>query len=161
MKEEFDVDAEPAAGQEQKPGFIRQAWNKAAEFIEEDHKKMGGMTPGAMFRLGVAELREAASLGGNVAQPTPLGMYGTLTPGEVGAARENENGDVRRWEEEPLPSPSRIAEGKASASRYGDQQQAGKQNLPSPGEIDEGQGQQQNQGRQQGREHGQSRGRGR
>jgi hypothetical protein len=161
-------DAQPAAGQEQKPGFIQQAWNKAAEFIEEDQKKWGGMTPGAMFRLGVAELREAASLGGNVAQPTPLGMYGTLTPGEVGAARENENGDVRRWEEEPLrkhhqrfPSPSEIVEGKSSASIHGQTPQAGKQNLPSPGEIDGGQGQQQNQGRQRGREHGQSRGRGR
>lgn len=117
------MDAQQSAGQEQKPGFMQQAWNKVEKFVEEDRKKLGGMTPGAMFRLGVAELREAVSLGGNVAQPTPLGMYGTMTPGEVGAARENEPSDVRRMEEEPLPSPSRIADGKSSASRHGDQQQ--------------------------------------
>ncbi len=155
----FNVDAQQSAGQEQKPGFMQQAWNKVEQFVEADRKKAGGMTLGAMGRLGVAELREAVSMGRNVAQPTPLGMYGTMTPGEVGAAREHEPSDVRRMEEEPLPSPSRIAEGKASGSVHGDQQQASKQNLPSPGEISEGQGQQQNQGHQQGREHGQGRGR--
>jgi hypothetical protein len=85
-----------------------------------------------MFRLGLAELREAFSPGGNIAQPTPLGMYGTLTPGEVGSARDTDP-NVRQLEEEPLmndnqrlPSPSEIADGKTAAAMHGGQQQAGK-----------------------------------
>jgi hypothetical protein len=153
----FDVDAQQSAGQEQKPGLMQ----RVQQFLEADRKKAGGMTPGAMFRLGVAELREAVSMGGNVAQPTPLGMYGTLTPGEVGAARDNDP-KVREMEQEALPSPSRIAEGKSSASVHGETQKVSKQQ-PSPGDIADGRGQQPEQQRsqqQQGREHGQSRGRG-
>jgi hypothetical protein len=152
------VDAQQSAARQQQPGLLRQALNKVGQFLENDRKKMGGMTPGAMFRLGVAELREAVSMGGNVAQPTPLGMYGTLTPGEVGAARDNDP-KVREMEQEALPSPSRIAEGKASGSGHGDQQQASKQTPASPGEISDGQAPQQHQGQHQGREHGQGRGR--
>jgi hypothetical protein len=89
--------------QEQKPGLVQ----RVADFLEADRKKWGGMSPGAYFRLGLAELREAFSFGGNVAQSTPLGMYGTLTPGEVGTARED-NSNLRQMEEEPL-RPSAIA----------------------------------------------------
>jgi hypothetical protein len=69
-----------------KPGLI--AWLQ--RFIEADRKKWGGMSLGAHFRLGLAELREIFSLGGNVAQPTPLGMFGTVTPGEVAASRQDD-----------------------------------------------------------------------
>jgi hypothetical protein len=78
------------------------------------------MTFSAMWRLGWAELREAFSFGGNVAQPTPYGMYGTITPGEVGSARDTrgDQSPVREMEEEPvkadtnrLPSPAEIASG--------------------------------------------------
>ena len=96
-----------ATAQQQQPGLLSRVGAAVKEFVAEDRKKLGGMTPGAMVRLGVAELRGAFSLGGNVEQPTPLGMYGTLTPGEVGAARENENGDVRRMEEEPSRQDAR------------------------------------------------------
>jgi hypothetical protein len=92
----------------EEPGFLQRALNNVAQIIEADRKKRGGMTFGAMFRLGVAELREAVSLGGNIQPPTPLGMYGTLTPGEVGAARDNDAG-VRQMNEEPLPSPGHLA----------------------------------------------------
>src|SRR5213080_2768770 len=109
--------AERPGGEEPNPGLVQRGWNAVQEFLAEDRKKWGGMTPGAMGRLGLAELREAVSLGGNVAQPTPLGMYGTLTPGEVGEARDT-NPRIRQMEEEPLmndngrlPSPSEIAEG--------------------------------------------------
>ncbi len=98
-----------ATAQQQQPGLLSRVGAAVKEFVAEDRKKLGGMTPGAMVRLGVAELRGAFSLGGNVEQPTPLGMYGTLTPGEVGAARENENGDVRRMEEEPSRQDARAA----------------------------------------------------
>jgi hypothetical protein len=96
-----------AQAQQQQPGLLSRAVAAVKEFVEEDRKKIGGMTLGAHARLGLAELRGAFSLGGNVEQPTPLGMYGTLTPGEVGAARENENGDVRRMEEEPRRQDAR------------------------------------------------------
>src|SRR5262245_32223922 len=111
---------------------MQRGWDGLQQALAEDRKKWGGMTPGAMFRLGLAELREAFSLGGNIAQPTPLGMYGTLTPGEVGSARDNDP-NVRQMEEEPimtdnqrLPSPSEIADGKTAAATHGGQQQAGK-----------------------------------
>jgi hypothetical protein len=100
----------------QKPGF----WQRVGQFIENDRKKWGGMALGAHARLGMAEIRELGNpAAGSVAQPTPLGMYGTATPGEVGAAREQQpEGPVRRMEEEPSHasptprSPSAIAEGK-------------------------------------------------
>lgn len=91
------MDSREQQNQGQKPGLVQ----RAADFLEADRKKWGGMSPGAFFRLGLAELREAFSFGGNVAQPTPLGMYGTLTPGEVGAARED-GSNLRQMEEEPL-----------------------------------------------------------
>jgi hypothetical protein len=126
------VSAQPAGGEEQKPGLMQRGWDGIQQALAEDRKKWGGMTPGAMVRLGLAELREAFSLGGNIAQPTPLGMYGTLTPGEVGSARDNDP-NVRQMEEEPLmndnqrlPSPSEIADGKTAAAMHGGQQQAGK-----------------------------------
>jgi hypothetical protein len=97
------MDPREQQNQEQKPGFVQ----RVADFLEADRKKWGGMSPGAYFRLGLAELREAFSFGGNVAQSTPLGMYGTLTPGEVGTARED-NSNLRQMEEEPL-RPSDIA----------------------------------------------------
>jgi hypothetical protein len=175
------VGGEQAAGEEQKPGLMQRVWNAVQKFLEEDRKKWGGMTPGAMLRLGLAELREAFSFGGNIAQPTPLGMYGTLTPGEVGEARDT-NPRIQQMEQESrmndnqrLPSPSEIAEGRgvtareqgnvhsradAAGSIHGDQ----KQNLPSPSEIadsqDAQQGQQQNQQQNQSQKHNQNRGRG-
>jgi hypothetical protein len=87
--------------------------------------------------------------------------------GEVGDAREIKNENIRQMGEEPLmndnqrlPSPSEIADGKASASAHGETQQLSNANQPGQSEISDGQGQQQNQGQQQGQDHGQSRGRG-
>jgi hypothetical protein len=162
------VNAQETAGEEQKPGLLKRGWDKLQELIADDRKKWGGMTAGAMFRLGLAELREALSWnGGRIAPPTPLGMYGTLTPGEVGVAREIKNANIRQMEEEPLmndnqplPSPSEIADGKASASVHGETQQLSNANQPGQSEISEGQGQQQNQSQQQAQVNGQSRGRG-
>jgi hypothetical protein len=142
------VGAQPAGGdeQQQKPGLMQRGWDGLQQFLAEDRKKWGGMTPGAMFRLGLAELREAFSLGGNVAQPTPLGMYGTLTPGEVGSARDNDP-NVRQLEEEPimndnqrLPSPSEIADGRTAAAMHGGQQQAGKVHGETAQALGSGQG---------------------
>jgi hypothetical protein len=148
-------DQSATAGQQQQPGLLKQAWDKAVQFVEADRKKLGGMTFGAMARLGLAEIREASSMGGNVAQPTPYGMYGTLTPGEVGAARHDDPNVAQM--EEALPTPSQIADGKSSRTVSGDQQQ--KQNVTSPSDIAEGKDQQ--QGRQQGQNHTQKQNRGR
>jgi hypothetical protein len=62
------------------------------EALESEHKKIGGMHAGGMARLGLAELRQAASMEGSVADHTqsPYGLYGTITPGEVTAARSEE-----------------------------------------------------------------------
>ena len=91
------------------------------------------MHPGAMLRLGLSEIREAFSWpGGNIAQPTPYGMAGTLTPGEVGSARDTtgNNSPVREMEEEPvmsdtnrMPSPAEIANGQGRGVRGQEQQQ--------------------------------------
>jgi hypothetical protein len=97
------VDQAVQQNQEPRPGLGQ----RVSELLEADRQKLGGMTFGAMFRLGLAELREAFSPGGNIAQSTPLGMYGTMTPGEVGTAREAK-ADLRQMEEEPL-RPSSIA----------------------------------------------------
>jgi hypothetical protein len=128
------VEAREATGQslprtgcgERKPGLME----RARQFIEEDRKKWGGMTPGAMARLGLAELREAFSLGGNIAQPTPYGMYGNVTPGEVGDARADDP-NVRRMDEEPhmkdkhnQPTPSQVIDNSKAVlpDRQGQQQ---------------------------------------
>jgi hypothetical protein len=62
------------------------------QMIENDRQKIGGLTLGASARLGLEEVRQAVALDGSVSDQTqtPLGMYGTLTPGEVGAARADD-----------------------------------------------------------------------
>ena len=46
--------------------------------------EIGDGTLGAMARLGLSELRNAVSMGAeSVEAPTPYGMYGNITPGEV------------------------------------------------------------------------------
>jgi hypothetical protein len=70
-----------------------------SDFLEGDRKKLGGMTPGAMTRLGLAELREAVSLDSGNEGSTPYGMYGTLTPGEVAAERRDDP-QVQQLEQE-------------------------------------------------------------
>lgn len=67
-------------------------WDGVRQFAEEDRKKIGGMSLGASARLGLEELRQAVALDGSVADrtQTPLGMYGTITPGEVSTAREDD-----------------------------------------------------------------------
>ncbi len=54
--------------------------------------KIGEGSLNAFMRLGLAEVRQAVSLEGSVAQPTPYGMFGQVTPGEVAQAREPERG---------------------------------------------------------------------
>jgi hypothetical protein len=73
-------------------GVLDELAGRVQRAIENDRKKVGGMTAGAMGRLGLAELRQATVLDGSVAAQTqtPLGMYGTLTPGEVSGARQDE-----------------------------------------------------------------------
>jgi hypothetical protein len=60
---------------------------------------IGDGTLGAMARLGMQELRNAVSLGPeSVEAPTPYGMYGNITPGEVS--------QERAANEEPQPEQS-------------------------------------------------------
>ena len=110
------MEAQSTHQPEAKSNFVQRALTKVGQIIEADRKKWGGVTPGAMGRLGLAELREAFTLGGNINPPTPLGMYGTKTPGEVGAARDNDVG-VRHMEEESLPSPGHLAASRGRTAR--------------------------------------------
>lgn len=92
---------------------------RVKRFVENDRKKIGGMTFGASARLGLAELREAFNLGGNIVQPTPYGMYGTLTPGEVYTARKSDS-EAQRMEE-----GARDAKGKAQGTVHGKKPRGG------------------------------------
>jgi len=68
---------------------LKRLAERTGEMIEADQKKIGGLTLNAMTRLGLAEIRQAASLEGSVAQQTPYGIWGAqMTPGEVSAARQ-------------------------------------------------------------------------
>jgi hypothetical protein len=71
---------------------------------EKSETKIGAGHAGAMFRQGLAELRGAMYPESNVAQPAQYGLYGTLTPGEVAAAKKEH---VRDGNEEP---PSALGE---------------------------------------------------
>lgn len=133
------------ASQRESPGLA--AWVK--EVIEADRRKWGGMTLGAHARLGLAELREAASLQSGSEAATPLGMWGTMTPGEVGAARQDgpQRGPLEDEPENAPPSPGDIAYGREGGSVYGPTAQPGQDRgsvygdrqpdapLPSPSAI--------------------------
>jgi hypothetical protein len=147
------VKPEETVRQEQTPGVLGRALDGIQQFVESDQKKLGGMHAGAMLRLGLSEIREVFSWpGGNIAQPTPYGMAGTLTPGEVYSARRD-NDNAQHLEEgstmdtNRLPSPAEIAAGKDVGARGQDHGQErlqgqekgsvhGEQNLnPSPSQI--------------------------
>lgn len=68
---------------------------------DENTRKAGAGHAAAMWRLGLREIREVGNPGGNVAQPSEYGLYGTMTPGEVAESRR---GDERDLEDE---SPNR------------------------------------------------------
>jgi hypothetical protein len=70
--------------------MVRSVSAAVGRFVERDRQKIGGMSLGASARLGLAELRQAFTIEGSIADktPTPLGMYGALTPGEISAARQ-------------------------------------------------------------------------
>ena len=57
--------------------------------------KIGDGHAAAMGRQGLDELRAALYADSNVAQRPQYGLYGTMTPGEIAAARE---GDERALE---------------------------------------------------------------
>jgi hypothetical protein len=121
---------------------------KGAEMAEESKPKIGAGTLGAWFRLGLRELRGALYPESNIAQQTEYGMFGSLTPGEVAAARRDDP-DVQRLDQEPvqarqanganpqrLLSPSEIVQAsKPQASVHGTASQAEDRNVQSPSEI--------------------------
>lgn len=122
-------------------------WDRVMQFIEADQKKIGGTSLQAMGSLGLNELREVFSPGGNIAQPTPTGMYGNQTQAEVTNARgegqqSNEashrgTAGLGEAKGEKL-TPSQIARGEFTPS---DHQQHGRQHGQA------GQEQQQHRGR--------------
>lgn len=65
---------------------------------DQPDPKIGAGHAEAMFRQGLAELRNALYPQSNVAQPAQYGLYGTKTPGEVAESRRSEERDLN---EEP------------------------------------------------------------
>jgi hypothetical protein len=62
---------------------------------EKTEPKMGAGHFSAMARLGLAELRAAAVFSeSNIVQPSPYGIYGTKTPGEVQEERKSSSKDA-------------------------------------------------------------------
>ena len=61
---------------------------------DDKTRKAGEGHLGAMARLGLRELRELGNPGGNIAQPSEYGLYGTLTPGEVAESRRHDGRDL-------------------------------------------------------------------
>lgn len=56
--------------------------------MAEGRPKIGAGHAAAMFRLGVHELGAAVTAESNIAQPTEMGVFGTKTPGEIWADRQ-------------------------------------------------------------------------
>lgn len=61
---------------------------------DKTEPKIGAGHASAMFRLGLSELRAAVAFSdSNVVQPSPYGIYGTKTPGEVQEERKSSSRD--------------------------------------------------------------------
>jgi hypothetical protein len=118
------------------------------EAIAADRKKWGGLALESHGRLGWAEIGQAFVFRdqSDIHQPTPLGMPGHPTPGEVGAARDHDPAEFQpeqSVENSRPPSPSDIAEdrefgvhgrGDAYSALYGQPAQSNA-DLPSPSDI--------------------------
>jgi hypothetical protein len=62
---------------------------------EKQEPKIGAGHASAMARLGLAELRAAFVVSdSNIVQPSPYGIYGTKTPGEVQEERRSSSRDA-------------------------------------------------------------------
>jgi len=108
-------------------------FDRFKQFIEADRQKWGGRSLGAHGRLGLSELREAFSPGGNITQSTPYGMWGTPTPGEVAPPRDNGSGSAS-IEASQEAAYDRGPAGQAGGSVHGPELTAG-ETLPSPSQI--------------------------
>lgn len=61
---------------------------------DKPQPKIGAGHASAMARLGLAELRAAVAFSeSNIVQPSPYGIYGTKTPGEVQEERRSSSRD--------------------------------------------------------------------
>jgi hypothetical protein len=80
---------------------------------EKAKPKFGAGHANAMARLGLAELRAAVVFSeSNVVQPSPYGIYGTKTPGEVqnergGSSRDAGDAPPRRYSKAEVSSTRR------------------------------------------------------
>lgn len=72
--------------------------------------KFGAGHASAMWRQGLAELRQALYTDSNIAQPPQYGIYGTKTPGEV--MRERSGSDAPPEFSEPGEAPRSIFDGR-------------------------------------------------
>lgn len=77
---------------------------------ESSERKIGEGHASAFFRQGLRELRAALYPDSNVAQPPELGLYGTLTPGEIAEARRSTPALEEEKADSPLQQSLRQAE---------------------------------------------------
>jgi len=106
--------------------------------------KIGQGTFSASMRLGLAEARQLFSFGSPIEQPTPYGMYGAMTPGEVAAGRRDDPLQAEppaMQARSDLPTPSQIID-KPDAALAKDGQrperameQGRNPSLPSPSQV--------------------------
>lgn len=110
---------------------FQQTAARAQQALEADRKKIGGMHAGGMARQGLAELRQAVSFDGTIAQPTVHGIFGVSTPGEVAAARQDDgnvygadsnNVESLSAQDSPLSSAQRQAASSGGSVRQRDGQ---------------------------------------
>jgi hypothetical protein len=93
---------------------------------EKPEPKIGAGHASAMARLGLAELRAAAVCSeSNIVQPSPYGIYGTKTPGEVQEERKSSSKDA--GDEPPSVLNGRMADS--------DRDQGGDQDEPNPRNV--------------------------
>lgn len=62
--------------------------------MSDEKTKAGSGHANAMFRLGLKELREAFNPSKESVAREELGLYGTLTPGEIAAQKENQETSI-------------------------------------------------------------------
>lgn len=115
--------------QDEKPGFFA----RVANFVQNDRQKWGGLSLAAHARLGLSELRQAVSLGGNVEQPTPYGMWGNITPGEIASGRQADSSAAPMDHELSQHTPGDIANDRGSV--HGEERQAGNEPALTPSDI--------------------------
>jgi len=75
--------------------------------MSDEKTKIGAGHASAMLRLGLKELREAVNPSKESVAREELGLYGTLTPGEIAAQKENQETSILNEIHDLMSNPPR------------------------------------------------------